>query len=244
MRARASSALLSLITPLLLLWAPHRFDVQAGVAAADDAGAPLPLWQNTLTAHLEALALLQTLNAQLLSHDSATLTLDRWCAEHRLASPPRVIAQRLPDRDRAPTALQRQQLGVTATEAVRYRRVQLRCGQHVLSEAENWYVPARLTPEMNHLLETTDISFGRVVQPLHFWRHILEATVLWSPLPSGWDREQPVPERSLSWPSPGTAVLRHRAVLLLPDGEPISEVVETYTAAVLAFPQPQPQPQH
>jgi hypothetical protein len=30
-------------------------------------------------------------------------------------------------------------------------------------------------------------------------------------------------------------VLEHRAVLVLPDGMPISEVVETYTGSVLAF---------
>ena len=30
----------------------------------------------------EAIAVLQSLNAELLSHDSATLTLDRWCDAH------------------------------------------------------------------------------------------------------------------------------------------------------------------
>jgi hypothetical protein len=34
-------------------------------------------------------------------------------------------------------------------------------------------------------------------------------------------------------------VLEHRAVLILPDGTPFSEVVETYTGEVLAFPEPQ-----
>ena len=33
-------------------------------------------------------------------------------------------------------------------------------------------------------------------------------------------------------------VLEHRAILSLPDGEPFSEVIETYTGAVLAFPPP------
>jgi hypothetical protein len=47
------------------------------------------VWQESFTARLEALALLETLNAELLSHDSATLTLDHWCAAHRLASPER-----------------------------------------------------------------------------------------------------------------------------------------------------------
>ena len=34
--------------------------------------------------------------------------------------------------------------------------MRLKCGDHVLSEADNWYVKARLTPDMNHMLETTD----------------------------------------------------------------------------------------
>jgi hypothetical protein len=37
-------------------------------------------------------------------------------------------------------------LGVDPDEPVRFRRVPLKCGDHVLSEAENWYVPSRLTP--------------------------------------------------------------------------------------------------
>jgi len=40
-------------------------------------------------------------------------------------------------------------------------------------------------------------------------------------------------------PMPAT-LLEHRAVLTLPDGTPFSEVVESYTADVLAFPVPQP----
>jgi chorismate-pyruvate lyase len=203
----------------------------------------LPAWRDTLTARLEALALLQTLNADLLSHDSATLTLDRWCEVHHMAFPPHVTAERQSDIDKPPTASQRQELAISATEPVRYRRVRLRCGEHVLSEAENWYVPGRLTPDMNRLLETTDVAFGRVVQPLHFWRRTLEANLLWLPLPPGWDSDhERTARRSNTWPAEGAEVLRHRAVLVLPDGQPISEVVETYTAAVLAFPEPRPEP--
>ena len=34
------------------------------------------------------------------------------------------------------------------------------------------------------------------------------------------------------------AILQHRALLTLPDGTPFSEVVETYSGNVLAFPAP------
>lgn len=218
------------LLPALAASAQQRPAPVANVAQA------VPGWRDSFTARLEALALLQTLNAELLSQDSATLTLDRWCSAHRMASPAQVVADQLPQVQKSPTAAQRQELQVTATEPVRYRRVRLRCGTHVLSVADNWYVPDRLTADMNHVLQTTNVSFGRVVQPLHFSRHTLESTLLWSPLPSGWESgNQGVPS---PWPKAQAEVLRHRAILVLPDGRPISEVVENYTAEVLAFPQP------
>lgn len=209
-----------------------------GEPPTSDARASAP-WGNDFTARLEALALLQTLNAELLGHDSATLTLDRWCDAHHLASPARVVAVRDRAEHKPATAEQRRVLGVGDSEPVRYRRVQLMCGAHVLSEADNWYVPGRLTRDMNHQLDTTDIAFGRAVAALHFQRRTLSARLLWSPLPAGWEiAGGALPDagaRTLGIPH---AVLEHQAVLVLPDGTPISEVIETYTDQVLAFPQP------
>ena len=178
---------------------------------------------------LEALAVLQSLNADLLSHDSATLTLDRWCAAHHLADPATVTAERVRDVDKAPSAAQRDLLRVSPTEPVGYRRVRLHCGPHVLSEADNWYVPGRLTADMNQNLDHSDIAFGRAVQALKFQRHTLTAELLWTPLPADWDTKatacQLLPA-SLAVPH---YVLQHTAVLTLPDGTPISTLTETYT---------------
>ena len=121
--------------------------------------APVPVWTGSFVARVEALALLETLNAELLSHDSATLTLEHWCALHRLAAPPRIVAARVLDVDKPLLPEQRRELGVSPEEPVRYRRVRLLCGALVLSEADNWYVPGRLTPDINRQLETTDIPF-------------------------------------------------------------------------------------
>jgi chorismate-pyruvate lyase len=195
-------------------------------------------WPESFVARLEALALLQTLNAELLSHDSATLTLERWCDSHRLASPPRLVAERVPGIDKPPTAEQRRELAVTSTQPVRYRRVRLLCGAMVLSEAENWYVPARLTPEMNRLLDTTDTPFGRAVQALHFQRHTISAKLLWQPLPEGWEMSPVAASVGAGELILPRGVLEHRAMLALPDGTPFSEVVETYTGNVLAFAPP------
>ena len=53
-------------------------------------------WPDTFVGRVEALALLETFNAELLTHDSATLTLERWCDVHRLASPARILARESP----------------------------------------------------------------------------------------------------------------------------------------------------
>jgi len=215
----------------------------AGAAnvAADAPAARAWHWPDSFLARVEALALLETLNADLLSHDSATQTLERWCADHHLAAPATMVAARVAGVVTPVTEEQRRDLGVNASERVRYRRVKLMCGQLELSEADNWYVPSRLTPDMNRVLDTTNTPFGRAIQALHFHRHTLSATLLWQPLPFGWEMspdaaaDAPTSAGELIAP-PG--VLQHRALLSLPDGTPVSEVVETYSSNVLAFAPP------
>lgn len=189
-----------------------------------------PAWPDTPPMRATARALLQSLESALLSHASATLVLDEWCARHHLAGPgEKVVAERVAGRAKPATAKMRVLLRVGAGEPIRYRRVRLRCGARILSEADNWYVPARLSPAMNRQLDTTDISFGRVAQPLRFQRHTLSSRLLWAPSPS--DRSGP----TLAIPD---KLIEQRAVLSLPDGTPFSAVVETYTSAILAFPAP------
>jgi hypothetical protein len=199
---------------------------------------PPVTWTANFATRLEALALLESLNAELLSHDSATLTLERWCAVHRLASPPVIVAQRVAAADLPPSAGQRAELGVTPDELVRHRHVRLVCGTEVLSEADNWYVPSRLTPDMNARLDGSDAPFGKVVQPLHFVRHTLESTLLWRPLPEHWETDPGSACRGVACEPMPAQLLQHRAILSLPDGTPFSEVIETYTEAVLDFPVP------
>lgn len=164
--------------------------------------------------------LLRGLHAELVRHDSATLALESWCRRRGVVpATTGVVAQRMPVATKAPSPEQRVRLGVTTEELVRYRRVRLSCGGCVLSEAENWYVPGRLTPAMNRLLEQSDTPFGRVIRPLRFRRHLLAAQPLWS-RGAGDDC---VPEH----------VLRHRALLVGSDGLPLCEVLETYTRDAL-----------
>jgi len=190
---------------------------------------------NSYVKRLEAALLLQTLNADLLSHDSATTTLEGWCAVHQLASPAKITAERVRNAEKPATEAQRQRLRLAPADELRYRRVRLLCGTVVLSEADNWYVPARLTPEMNKLLDTTDTPFGRAVQPLHFQRHTISSEVLWQLLPEGWEMKPSSETGDGNDVCAPPQVLRHRALLTLPDGTPFSEVVETYTSNVLAI---------
>jgi chorismate-pyruvate lyase len=213
--------------------------VSLAASADESSTARTARWPDTFVTRVEALALLETFNDELLTHDSATLTLERWCEVHRLASPARIVAERmLLDKPLPPE--QRAELRIDPAEIVRYRRVRLRCGPVVLSEADNWYVPSRLTAEMDRQLDTSEVPFGKVVQELHFQRRTLSSKLLWLPLPDGWEMMPAAGGNGTAALVIPHAILEHRALLTLPDGTPISEVVETYTSDILAFPPPRP----
>jgi chorismate-pyruvate lyase len=192
---------------------------------------------DNFVSRVEALALLQTLNTDLLTHPSATLSLERWCSAHHLAPEGRIRAELVRGQDKLPSETVRTDLGVGPDEPVRYRRVRLSCGEHVLSEADNWYVPARLTPEMNRVLDETDTPFGRAVLALGFTRRTLAADLLWHPLEPGWEM-RPLPADGPGALTVPDQVLQHRGLLTTRDGKPFCEVVETYQKAMFAFPWP------
>ena len=222
--ARAPAGVLT--AALTLAW--------GGLAHGQDGGA-----RATCRDRLEALALMQTLNARLLGSRSATASLEAWCEARRLAPEPKVTARLIPGAAKVPTAEQLQRLQVASADELKYRRVQLVCGGHVLSEADNWYVPGRLTPEMNRLLETTDTPFGRAVRALEPYRETFSARLLWEPLPAGWEGR---PAGELCEDAEGALAVpaylfEHRAVLYTGDRRPFSEVGERYTREILAPPE-------
>ena len=200
--------------------------------AASRAEATLP---DTFVARLEARASMETLNAELLASRSATQTLAMWCATPALATSPEIVAVRAPGPDKPIDGAQRRRLQLGPGDEVRYRRVRLTCGGRVLSEADNWYVPSRLTRDINHALETTQMPFGKVVAPLQPTRQTFAATVLWTVLPLGWEQmPRPVdhPDAPLAIPP---ILFEHHAVLYDAERRPFSEVDEHYTSAVLSF---------
>jgi len=197
-----------------------------------------PAWPDTFLARVETLALIETLNADLLAARLATLTLDKWCADHKLASETKIRARLIRSVDKPASQEQRVRLQIDQSEPVRFRHVELVCGDRVLSEADNWYVPSRLSAEMNRLLETTDTPFGRVVADLKPFRQNFAAVVLWKPLPDGWELQPPPGDHPGELLSVPHALLEHRALVLTPELKPISEVDEVYTRENLAFTPP------
>jgi chorismate-pyruvate lyase len=178
---------------------------------------------------VQAEALLQTLDAQLLSHDSATAVLQGWCDAYGPGAV-KIVAQRVRGPDKPAGDAVRAALSIPPGQAVGYRHVRLACGERVLSEADNWYLKARLTPQMNQLLDSSDTPFGVAVRALDFRRRTLSVRRLFQPLAPGWPRAAPDDSPLATVPS---EVLQHSAVLTTPAGAPISFVVETYTGEAL-----------
>ena len=195
-------------------------------------------WPDTPATRQEAAAVIQTLNAELLNSRSATATLEHWCRDRHLADNPTIVAERVRGDDRPASADQRERLRVMEPDAVAYRRVRLRCGDRLLSEAENWYVPGRLTSAMNDRLQATTTPFGRVVEALEPYRQTFAVTMLWSPTadnPSSPTVSTPGAAKPLDIPA---ALFEHRAILFTRDRTPFAEVRESYQRDVLSFPPP------
>lgn len=151
----------------------------------------------------------EALRQELVAARSATAVLQRRCT-----TPIRAEV----DRAQKPvTAEQRAHLAVGPTEPVVYRSVALKCGPVTLSVAENWYVPARLTLEMNAAL-AGDAPFGAVIRPLAPGRRTLGIAT---------QREDH---------AVAPYVVRQRAVVIDGQGHPLAEVVENYTPVLLCLP--------
>jgi len=198
------------------------------------AAGPMRAWPDDFVGRLKVLALIEALNGALLASPSATTALETWCAEHHMAKPARLAAALDRKATKQATPADRLILGVGPLEPIGYRHVALACGTHVLSNADNWYVPQRLTASMNRALETTDAPFGRAILDLHPTRQTLSVDRLWSPLPADWDRSV------AGGPSKGIIAIpadlfRHRAVVYDARHRPIALVVETYTRENLNF---------
>lgn len=143
--------------------------------------------------------------------DSATTALSQWCEARAIANPPLIRAESF-KASPAPSDEVRRLLGVSVNEPLAYRHVHLICGNAVLSVADNWYLPDRLTAEMNQALATTQKPFGQIIAPLGFYRERLTTI------------------RGRAESCPAGTVISHQALLRLSDGAPLAVVTECYTS--------------
>ena len=103
----------------------------------------------------------------------------------------------------------------------------------VLSEADNWYVPARLTPVMNKTLESSETPFGKVVKPLGFSRRILSADLLWPDFSKSERISVTSSSKKYEDLGPPYLLFEHRALLQNAHGMPFSFLIERYTRNLL-----------
>jgi hypothetical protein len=220
---------------ILILSASNAAATQTAAASARGSAS----WPTDVTARLEATALLQSLNVEPLSNDNKKQTLERWCMSHRLVSNPQIAIERVLDVEELPTEAQRKTLATSAKQPVRHRKVRVLCGSAVLLEADDWYLPSRVSPQVSALIDGTDLPFETAVQIAHFRRRILSAALLWPQLPElgNVEFEEGVAEPQAIRPLPAH-VLTHHVLVMLPDGTPFGEAQENYTGSVLAFPCP------
>jgi hypothetical protein len=175
------------------------------------------------------------LSERLLEANSSTLELERWCREQGLGDGR--ISIRC-NRDAAAPPLDQASLSALKDPAendIVYRSVQLVTVGTVLVDADNWYFPARLTSDMRRALETTDISFGRIIAPLQPLRRTF---LVKRCTPAELEHAHAAVHDSRPR-GPGTALSRpdhvfeHRALIHLSDETPVAVVHERYRAAVV-----------
>ncbi|MBF9232207.1 hypothetical protein [Microvirga alba] len=177
-------------------------------------------------------ALIRELSARIAHARTATATLQVWCEEHGLSQGP-ITAKRLHE-DRTSTIGDEQlpELGALPDESICHRRVQLVRGGLPLVEADNWFMPSRLPPEMRGILETTDLPFGVVIAPLNPSRRT--CSIRFRAPGDGRRGETSLAAHGDEPWSPET-ILEHRAVVISGRGIPLAVVREYFRAELVSF---------
>lgn len=176
-------------------------------------------------------ALIQELSRRLCKTPTATAALVAWCEEHRISSAPVTVICR---HRCHPTATARDviaELNPLPRESIAYRSVQLVRGGLPLVDAENWFIPHRLTPGMREALEATDVPFGELIAPLRPMRRTLamQTRDFSAGIPLDHLLERQRAERQY----PG-AIIRIDAVVISGSGLPLAYVRENFRPELIA----------
>jgi chorismate-pyruvate lyase len=167
--------------------------------------------------------LARELSNRLLAACSATATLCQWCNERGLGWGDISIVRRPCAAGHLAHDWVLDELRPDRGQSVAYRRVCLMRGKAALSEADNWFVPERLTPNINHILDWTDVPFGTAIKSLEPRRRTLFVEFAQT-------SADPEPDEGDAGPEPASTpcIFEHRAVVLRRDGTPIAVVREAY----------------
>ncbi|WP_414476370.1 hypothetical protein [Microvirga sp. M2] len=175
--------------------------------------------------------LIRDLSARLIAGATATETLLAWCEEHGLAEGPITVERQQQLVLSAVPYEVRAALGPASNEAVHYRQVRLVRGSVPLAVAENWFLPDRLTANMNEVLNQSTIPFGTVIAPLRPSRR----TLIGRPQPLTVDpSEDPERPRGSTGQRSPEIILEHVAVILGGSGTVLALVKEHYLADLIA----------
>lgn len=171
----------------------------------------------------------RALSKKLLASNSATSALEAWCQDHRIGWGP-ITAHLVHDGPPLwPGDDLLDELRCEDPSAnLAYRRVRLCRSGIVLSEASNWFVPARIPREMRDALATSKLPFGTVIGPLKPRRRTF--AVRFSGLNG--------PEPACAPDARPCTVFEHKAVVLREDGVPIAAVHEKYQSTLFDIAHP------
>lgn len=159
---------------------------------------------------------------------SSTAALQQWCERFGIGSGHVEAHCRPSSSPVSPSAAVCDSLAAQDGNSLAFRHVVLRRGVVHLCEAINWYDPARLTPAMNHALQTTAVPFGVVIAALGIHRI---NTVIWCGNDGPEARATPMISDA-QWLTPGT-ILEVEARVVTVSGAPLAVVRERYSSALL-----------
>jgi uncharacterized protein YjiS (DUF1127 family) len=204
-------------------YCPLSSDRACRLASQDTAGDhPLP------TTPAKVAALVRELSDHLLHASTATEALHAWCAARGLSTGPITAVKQDPDQRRYPDDDMLDELRPERHERIAYRCVRLVRGLVLLSEADNWFIPDRLPPEVHDLLEATDVPFGAAVAALQPSRRTY--FVRFAELSTASEAGTGGCPAGLSSSMP---ILEHKAAVLGRNRQPLDVVSERYCAALL-----------
>jgi chorismate-pyruvate lyase len=176
----------------------------------------------------ESDTLRRRLSDRLLASPSATAVLQSWCEAQGIGQGKIAVVHLPLARQPAVHDYVLDALMPTRRETITVRRVHLVRGRFCLCEADNWFVPERLTKIMVQTLAATNIPFGRVIERVKPFRRTIHIRFL----PGSVDCGELAPENAMP-------IFEHTAVVNRADGTPVSVVHEVYRSTLLQPPMAQ-----